>query len=453
MSDIKGIFKFKDPAKTSFRVHCHDDRITKPASVADLPPGFEAIAGREVCATVNHVGYLSLDGSGHLMIWPVNTAKPTFQIAVLKPAPTEPPLAHTHEQPHNRIKEVREQGDNLWVRFEHPLKDNYGNLKNDKNGLPISSAKAESFQATDKALGLQAQNSFEVGQQGYRIQSFGANVPDLAGRTASVQDNPYNFVSFSGSAPWEDPGPHADHSAWMPKSLSGEITIKATAKTPVFVPEGFPFSPVDDAEKEQLRGVARRFCRMPNSEGETRYAIPGASLKGVLRSAVEALTNSRAGVLNRDSYDKRLPYRRRVFQAGVLKTQNNDESWTVESVNVHYVPSTIRLTLGQTYLVAKGAKQVVVNKPDKNTKTATASDLRDFTANLLARPTALNAGPPVPGKHKYSQIVVHHLNESITLPKAVIKEYLETVDLPHYRQHIKRCNGLLPAKKPYAHST
>jgi hypothetical protein len=268
----------------------------------------------------------------------------------------------------------------------------------------------EKFQVTDPALGLKPGNEFQKSQSGhpgYEIIRFGRDAGELAGRMPSVDDNPYNFVAFAESQPWTASPPHPDHARWQEGAFSGVLEIEAEALTPVFVPMGFPFEPANTDQADQLRLIPRHFFRLKDGEGKLRYAIPGSSLKGVLRAGVEALTNSLCGEVNIADYEKPIPYRRRVFQAGRLTTPG-DQGWEVEPIEVRTRPPS-----GSGWQWAPYRRNLLAQKAATGPK------------DLWWRPAD---GQP------------------LLLPQNVIKTYLANLDHPHYRNHF---DDPKRAKPPY----
>jgi hypothetical protein len=155
----------------------------------------------------------------------------------------------------------------------------------------LTSDATTQFQVTDQALGLQKGNQFRLSENGelpgHLVTRFGPQVPVVAGEEVSIDRNPYNFVAFAGAAPWEDPAPqngHAGHDGWQNGRWCGSVTFSLEAKTPIFVPEGYPFI----SKLGERDGTSRRFCRLRKADGKLYYAIPGSSLKGPLRAMVEA---------------------------------------------------------------------------------------------------------------------------------------------------------------------
>lgn len=108
--------------------------------------------------------------------------------------------------------------------------------------------------------------------------------------------NPYNFVSLpgrnSGNDPFRDalPNPHG-----VASGISGSVTVEFTALTPLLLPVE---SPRPDGEEG------------PYKETQTDAAghplFQGSSFKGALRSAYEAITNSRYGTFDKETHSQML---------------------------------------------------------------------------------------------------------------------------------------------------
>ena len=193
----------------------------------------------------------------------------------------------------------------------------------------------EKFGVTDAALALIEGNEFEKGAASYEITGFGTALRADTGPVPAVDRNPYNFVAFAGKHPWATGKRPAGHDVF--RELNGCLEFEAEALTPSFVPAGFPFAKGDAKpgggtyEDDDLRGIAREFCTLLDADGNRRYAIPGSSFKGALRSAVEALANSRMGVADKTKLEPKHLYRRRVFTCGVLKRLPSGD-WSVQEI-------------------------------------------------------------------------------------------------------------------------
>src|SRR5271157_1135015 len=180
----------------------------------------------------------------------------------------------------------------------------------DSNGsrMPVTE-----FQVTDKALGLAAGNTYAIKPKPHPITRWGDYVAPLRGEP-DIDQNPYNFVPLGTAGPWEEPTPHPDHEGQRGAEITGWLDYEIELKTPLFVPEGFPAPrQLSSQEQEKLKEVPRHFCRMQDETGTVRYVVPGSSLKGLIRSEVEALTGSLFGAIDRKAHQRRHLYRRRAL--------------------------------------------------------------------------------------------------------------------------------------------
>ncbi len=99
--------------------------------------------------------------------------------------------------------------------------------------------------------------------------------------------SPYNFAPISekvceieaGETPWADV-PFSD-------GLSGHIRLRVTAMTPIFI-RG-PGKHPEKADQKRSSEAHQTFFRLPDG----RFAIPGTSIKGMLRNVLEIATFSR----------------------------------------------------------------------------------------------------------------------------------------------------------------
>ncbi|NOZ71028.1 MAG: TIGR03986 family CRISPR-associated RAMP protein [Chloroflexi bacterium] len=138
--------------------------------------------------------------------------------------------------------------------------------------------------------------------------------------------NPYNFVrtlepKSPNAAPLLGRVPPPPHDRYV--GLSGRITCKLTATTPLFVSdsEGVTVERVEGKEHKHYR-----FFRDPDGN----IAIPGTSLRGPVRSVFEAVTNS---CFAHFEGDKRLSYHLAADQASRLipgRVRKNGDVWELE---------------------------------------------------------------------------------------------------------------------------
>ncbi len=145
----------------------------------------------------------------------------------------------------------------------------------------------------------QPRGSQQRGQQGSVPQ--GQRQPQQ--RLAAVRGafhNPYNFVP---APPRKTDHPELrdhdpiGHQVLHPDRFTGVIRVKMTVKTPLLVP--------DSANVVDCPNDHKSFPVRINAEG--RPYIPPTSIKGMLRAAYEAVTNSRLAVF--PGHDRKLQYR------------------------------------------------------------------------------------------------------------------------------------------------
>ncbi|MGE4056658.1 MAG: TIGR03986 family CRISPR-associated RAMP protein, partial [Vicinamibacterales bacterium] len=114
--------------------------------------------------------------------------------------------------------------------------------------------------------------------------------------------NPYNFVPApprNTSDP--DLGDHrpVDQDAYLADRYSGCIRVRMTARTPLLVP--------DTENAQESANGHKTFPLRVDANGEP--LIPASSVRGMLRSAYEAVTNSRFGRFSREQHGDRLAFR------------------------------------------------------------------------------------------------------------------------------------------------
>jgi len=117
--------------------------------------------------------------------------------------------------------------------------------------------------------------------------------------------NPYNFVPTLPRNSTGDLGDHAPlgHHVYHPEHYSGWIEVEMETVTPLLIP---------DAAKAQEQNQHKSFSVRRGADNKPY--LPPTTIKGVLRSAYEAATNSRFGVFNK--HDMRLGYRANAKAGG-----------------------------------------------------------------------------------------------------------------------------------------
>jgi len=115
--------------------------------------------------------------------------------------------------------------------------------------------------------------------------------------------NPYNFIPApprnTDHADLGD-GPLVAHDAFDPERYSGRIHVRMIVKTPILVPDTDPANVQEDNNGHKTFRLRVDESGLPS--------IPASSVRGMLRSAYEAITNSRFGRFSR-SHQNRLAFR------------------------------------------------------------------------------------------------------------------------------------------------
>lgn len=134
------------------------------------------------------------------------------------------------------------------------------------------------------------------------------SAPAIAVHIPTEFHNPYNFIpapprkGIPSDSELTDRDP-IWHSRLEPKLWTGRIYIKMTAKSPLLVPDAADTNPADTKEQEHKLYPLRL-----DSDG--RPLIPPTSVKGMLRSAYEAVTDSRMCIFSEKEHGVPLGMRR-----------------------------------------------------------------------------------------------------------------------------------------------
>lgn len=100
------------------------------------------------------------------------------------------------------------------------------------------------------------------------------------GKTVEVYVGaPYNFVPFAKKPYALEPETQVPHNTFAEERMDGEIRYRITAKTPIFVSDGF-----EESNGKKNPDFAR------NQYGE--YAIPGNTMRGLVRNNLQILSES-----------------------------------------------------------------------------------------------------------------------------------------------------------------
>ncbi len=125
--------------------------------------------------------------------------------------------------------------------------------------------------------------------------------------------NPYNFIpaiprdAVIGDLGDDEP---VGHHTYHPNRFSGVIRVRMTAHTPLLLPDAARMVEYD--QDQPALGIKREHKSYPvRVDVEGKPYIPPTSIKGMLRSAYEAVTNSRMAVFagHEDRLADRMPAR------------------------------------------------------------------------------------------------------------------------------------------------
>lgn len=143
--------------------------------------------------------------------------------------------------------------------------------------------------------------------------------------------SPYNFVPAPGESEVFKPewAKQISHDIPFSDGESGEIEVKITAQTPIFIRNGHS----KDYQSNE-------FSHFFDKDGLKQYFIPGTSIKGMLRNVLEIISFSRLNpnLVNNDRYAYRdltrdslylRKYKEQEILGGWLK-ENLDGSWYIE---------------------------------------------------------------------------------------------------------------------------
>jgi len=114
--------------------------------------------------------------------------------------------------------------------------------------------------------------------------------------------NPYNFVPAPPRDTSDsDLGDHrpVDQDVFLTDRYSGSIRVRMTARTPLLVP--------DTERAQESQNGHETFPLRVGADGKP--LIPASSIRGMLRSAYEAVTNSRFGRFSHEQHGDRLAFR------------------------------------------------------------------------------------------------------------------------------------------------
>lgn len=119
------------------------------------------------------------------------------------------------------------------------------------------------------------------------------------GRCPADFHNPYNFIPApprDTGHPHLGDGPPVDHDEIDRQRYTGRVRVRMIVNTPVLVPDTDVRNVKEDANGHKTFGLRVDESGLP--------AIPASSVRGMLRSAFEAITNSRFGRFSKSHRDR-----------------------------------------------------------------------------------------------------------------------------------------------------
>lgn len=131
--------------------------------------------------------------------------------------------------------------------------------------------------------------------------------------------NPFTFV------PYDRKSVERKGARQGKEKISGYLDCRLTVKTPLAIP---------DAEKAE--GNYYPFFSVKEN-GEEQYRIPGSSIRGMLRSVYEAVTNSCFSTMREETLLSKRAGVRDNFRAGIL-IRNEDGEWKLYEAEKYLVP-------------------------------------------------------------------------------------------------------------------
>jgi len=128
---------------------------------------------------------------------------------------------------------------------------------------------------------------------------------------------PYRFVDLNKKVIYPEWGEYVFHDVPLKNAKSGELKLKITAVTPIYV---------KDSESDEFFNF------------NSTFMIPGSSIKGMLRSIIEVLSFCKLNTdnktfayrdLNHPSYKKKMMNTNKIYHGWLIK---KDNEWKIESL-------------------------------------------------------------------------------------------------------------------------
>lgn len=117
---------------------------------------------------------------------------------------------------------------------------------------------------------------------------------------------PYNFIPLAKDVFLPDWDEKISFERPFEDGLSGVIDVTLTARSPIFVRNGLSKMVVTDDDRRSVdSNDYNRFNHIIDSEGNPLFFIPGSSVKGMLRSTVEIISDGKFAQVENQSFGKR----------------------------------------------------------------------------------------------------------------------------------------------------
>lgn len=117
---------------------------------------------------------------------------------------------------------------------------------------------------------------------------------------------PYNFIPLPNCVFYPDWGNKISFSTPFEDGINGVIDVTLTAKSPIFVRNGLSKNEITDNDRYSIQpNEYNKFNHITDAKGNYHYFIPGSSIKGLLRSTIEIISNGKFEQVEDRSFGKR----------------------------------------------------------------------------------------------------------------------------------------------------
>ena len=334
--------------------------------------------------------------------------------------------------------------------FEPPSPADIAQL-DERFGVPSSLRDAASEAARARAEAVEQAQLREAEAQRLRDEELnGVDPPPWrlpAQRTGGQRrsfHNPYSFVPAPPRDVWSrsalGDGPPSGHHRLSEDALSGRLTIRMVVKTPLLVMDHPADQPAGQRDDDPEAGHERYGVRV-RTDGSPDIQL--TSLKGMLRAAYEAATNSRMGIFtHRGSLTRRMG-------------QNDDESRNLKPVRVTRSGEELTVALmrrvrlpryngpATTYddrgLPEQGDHVIVESKPGQGHADPKVTRIERFSDRKGVEGWVLISGKPEAAPKKHESVFVASGGKPLHVPdqnqlverwRAVVDAYIEASRQP-----------------------